>query len=342
MEGLAMTERTVMQCSTAISPDCNSQEYSKSNDEHRFVVEGSGTLVRVRPKERIHSNARKGGGKRNSVSRFSRGSRQRFAFRTAEICWDSIPKSRCFYLRVTFLPPQGSLNRPKKCLALFWKRLQAFFGPGGYSGVWKQEYTRNGAWHVHIFLVIWRTPRSLARRDRIECNAELPVDFSGILAGWTARAWSSALGWKGEGRCPENATYCEKVRSVRGAVNYLAKGPGQNAKGYETNVPKSARPEGRWWGIVGAKRLPKSYQSVDATLSEFQEVRRNLADVVGNRSSGACQLPIWSATSPLTAIGGAFDGELFEEVKRHVDTMRSASQFPCLLQDAEPLSGVAA
>lgn len=320
----------------------SSHKDPKSYDKYRFVIEGSGTLVQVCLKERIYLQTRKGGGDRNAVNCFSRGSRQRLMFTKAKICWDSIPKSRFFHLRVTFLPPQGSLARPKECLALFWKRLQAFLGSRGYSSVWKQEYTRNGDWHVHMILVIWKMPRSLARRDHIECDAKLPADFVDVLAEWTARTWSKALGWKGDERCPENATYCDKVRTVRGALNYLAKGPVHNAKWYETKVPESARPEGRWWGVAGAKMLPKHYQEVGITLPELQEVRKILADVVGNRSSGACHLPIWSATSPMTAVGGASDGELFDEVKKYVENMRKASELVAPVQNiGDPLKAAA-
>lgn len=342
MEALAMTARTVMQCSTAISPCCNTHERSKSDDGRRFILEGSGTLVRVCSKERVHLQTRRGGGERNAVNCFSTGSRQRFMFTRAKICWDSISRSRCFCLRMTFLPPEGSLARPKKCLGVFWRRLQAFLGPSGYSSVWKQEYTRNGSWHVHIFLAIWRMPRSLARRDHIECDDKLPADFVDVLAEWTARAWSSALGWKGEGRCPENATYCEKVRSVRGAVNYLAKGPFRNAKWYESKVPESARPEGRWWGVRGMKMLPEHRQALDITMPELQEVRRIMADHVGNRPSGGCHLPIWSPTSPMTAVGGASDGELFDEVKKCVENMRQVSEPATALQMTDDPLEVAA
>ena len=298
--------------------------------------------MRVCLKERTHLQTRKRGGERNAVTCFSRGSRQRFTFTKAKVCWDAVPKSRCFCLRVTFLPPRGSLARPKECLALFRKRLQAFLGADAFSVVWKQEYTRNGDWHVHMILVIWKMPRSLARRDHIECDAKLPADFVDVLAEWTARTWSKALGWKGDERCPENATYCEKVRTVRGSLNYLAKSPVHSAKWYETKVPESARPEGRWWGVSGVKMLPKNYRQLDITVPELQEVRKILIDVVGNRSSGACHLPIWSATSPMTAIGGASDGELFDEVKKYVENMRKASELVAPVQNIDDLLEVAA
>jgi hypothetical protein len=341
-EGVAEFGGTPAPSPTVVPLYPSSHKYPKSFDEYSCVIRGSGTLVQVCLKERMHVQTRKGGGERNAVNCFSRGSRQRFTFMRAKICWDSIPKSRCFHLRVTFLPPQGSLSRPKECLVLFWKRLQAFLGLRGYSGVWKQEYTRNGDWHLHIILVVWNMPRSLARRDHIECDVELPADFVDVLAEWTARTWSKALGWKGEERCPENATYCKRVMNVRGAVNYLAKGPVHNAKWYETKVPESARPEGRWWGAAGVKMLPKDYRQFGITVPELQEVRKILADVVGNRSSGACHLPIWSATSPMTAVGGTSDGELFDEVKKCVENIRNASELVAPVQNIDDPLEVAA
>lgn len=336
-EGMTGSDSTSAPSSIIVPFFPSSHKSVKSNDEYPFVMEGWGTVVATHSKQKIHQK-RKGGGVRNGITCFSRQSRQRFMLKTGRICWDSIPKSRCFYLRVTFLPPQGSLARPKKSLAMFWERLRAFFASDGYSVVWKQEYMRNGHWHVHMVLVAWKMPRSLANRDHAECDAELPPDFVDVLAEWTARTWSKALGWKGGERCPENATYCEKVRSVRGALAYIAKGPSaHSAKWYATNVPDGAKPEGRWWGVIGA-RLPENHQEESISATEFHGVRRILVKTVEHRSKGACHLPIWSPSSPVTAVGGAHDGTLYDSVKKYVEDTRKASEPASPVQNIdEPL-----
>jgi len=149
----------------------SSHKIPKSNDRYRCVVQSSGTLVRVCLKEKIHQK-RKGGGVRNGVSFFSRQFRQRFMFKKAMICWDSIPKSRFFYLRVTFLPPQGSLARSKACLRSYRKRLSAFLGSDGYSVVWKQEYMRNGHWHAQI--CSWWFGKCLALLQTVTTSSWMP------------------------------------------------------------------------------------------------------------------------------------------------------------------------
>jgi len=337
-EGVAEFGGTPVPSPTVVPLYPSSHKRPKSNERYRCVVQSSGTLVRVSMKEKTHQQ-RKGGGIRNGVSCFSRQSRQRFMFKKAMICWDSIPKSRCFCLRVTFLPPEGSLARSKACLRSYRKRLSAFLGSDGFSGLWKQEYTRNGDWHVHMVLVIWKMPRSLAKRDHVECNAELPADFADVLAEWTARTWGNVLGWNGEERCPADATWCEKARNVQRTLGYLTKGRWvHSAKWYETKVPEGAQPEGRWWGVIGGKMLPNQYQGLDITMAEFHQVRRILANVVEHRASGACHLPIWSATSSLTAVGGAHDGTLYDSVKKYVEDTRKASEpAPPVQNIDEPL-----
>jgi hypothetical protein len=340
VEGVAESGGTSVPRGPTVMSLPSSHKDVKSYDEYPFVIEGSGTVVATHLKQKIHQK-RKGGGARNGVTFFSKQSRQRFMLKTARICWDSVPKSRCFYLRVTFLPPQGSLARPKRSLAMFWERLRAFLGSRGYSVVWKQEYMRSGDWHVHMLLVVWRMPRSLANRDHVELDAKLPADFARVLAEWTARTWGRALGWKGQ-QCPKDATWCEKVRSVRRVVGYSMKGPSvHSAKWYATKVPDGAKPDGRWWGVIGA-RLPENHQEQGISATEFYGVRRLLVKAVESRSRGACHLPIWSRWSPVTAVAGTCDGALYDSIRAYVESSRNASQRVTPAQDAEELSEVAA
>lgn len=119
-------------------------------------------------------------------------------------------------------------------------------------GVWKLEFQRRGAPHLHLALL---AP---------------PGGRLGELRSWVARAWFGVVG-SGDPAHERAGTQCDRLRGS--VARYFAKhgAHGRDLKGYQNQVPTGIVCVGRFWGVWNAE---PDWQGVALTYRQFVELRR--------------------------------------------------------------------
>lgn len=168
--------------------------------------------------------ARKGGGVRGQITKFSHGSRSRLMRLMGKMLLDAIP----LFVTLTY-PAEFSLDPKdwKRDLSTFFKRLKRRFPHS--SALWKLEPQQRGAPHYHMF--IWGVDELLLRM-------------------WISDAWYEVVG-SGDMKHYHHGCKVENVRSWRGVRSYASKYMGKE----QTKQPGWEFP-GRWWGVFNAEKLP--------------------------------------------------------------------------------------
>jgi hypothetical protein len=290
--------------------------------ERTFELRASGSVVALRSVSPVH-RSHKGGGPRAAVSGFSRQSCQRFVIADASIWWSRIPESRLFDVEVPSRSPNRCTLTEKACREKLRKRMLSWFGPDGFSAMWKREYGSAGEWHVHVLLVVWRLPQSVAKACGVNRDSEIPDEFLGILRDWIARTWTTIVGGRDAPVGTVAPTYCTLVLDVRAASRYVTKGPAsKHAKRHQAMLPDPDVPSGRWWGFWKRQLLPREPVLMGLTAKEYFDVKRMLRKVAQTRARGAWKPPIWSPFSGMSIISSGADGRLFEAITAYITSER--------------------
>jgi len=291
----------------------------------RYVLEGSGKRVSVHVVSPIH-NKRKGGGIRAPVTWFSSQSRKHMMLACAAISWTQVPKERCFFVKLTHRYVSSTTPSPKVCHHRLHERFISYLGSDGFAAVWKQEFTSAGEWHLHMFLTVWRLPRSLAKEWNIARDDDLPPEFLNRLQGWIARTWCSILGTEPGDESIDSLSYCKYVLTVEGAVNYVRKGPGShNRKRHQAMLPDSLRACGRWWGLWGSKLFPRNPRFVELSTQEFHDVRRLVRKEMESHPEKGYVPHIYSPVSGMDIVAGGKEDGFWKALFEYVSQRRRAA-----------------
>jgi len=214
----------------------------------------SGQVVEVRAHVRCLGR-HVGGGRRGVVRAWSRASRIR-AYRTiAAVDWDAV--GPLVMVTLTYRQPPTDGREVKRHMRAFRERWKRRFG--GPVGVWKLEFQRRGAAHIHLWLQ----------------RPEVGLDE---LRQWVSEAWWEIVGTGDDvhrqAGTSVNSWCGSPVRYVR---KYMAKG----SKEYQHEVPEWFESVGRWWGLWGVR---PQWRQVDISVESFYRIRRILRGLLRARA----------------------------------------------------------
>lgn len=197
-----------------------------------------------------------GGGRRSVIKKWSAKSRARLVRRIAELDYSPMFGGGRRPVMVTLtLPadfraytPDGKVFKAQiHKLVARWERRWA----ESVMGVWKLEFQRRGAPHLHIFTVI---PFGRSPRDRRQFKA------------WLSRAWAECVAHPDPKEFEKHVfagvdisySSAEKGNTARRAAIYFAKYGAFADKGYQNFVPEGWENVGRFWGVWGLKPVRES------------------------------------------------------------------------------------
>lgn len=293
-----------------------------------YALEGSGTFVTAKVYHKL-PQVRLGGGVRQRVTAFSRESRKRMMFACSKICWDSLPPDRLFFITVkTVERGHDSAAWLNKGLGRLRKRMERLFGPSGYACVLKKERGWGGRWHAHLVLYIVQPPETLARDLEFSGGGRLPIEFDIRMRKWLQGAWREIAGYGTGETSKSSVVFCERARDAKAVSRYLLKGPGAGSgKAHQTSLPPGSEPCGKWWSMWGSKAFPRDEVSEGLTAREFFDVRRLMRRWKDGQSSHRVTLHIWSASSPMSTVGGQSDGSLRRSLSEYVRRLREGTSM---------------
>ncbi len=218
---------------------------------HTAAVGGSLAAIEFSSKGRNH---RRGGGRRQTISTFSRASRRRL-LQTL----NSINKKQVkIPLFITLTYPGEFPTDPrtwKRDLQAWRRRMHRKFGP--CPMVWRLEFQKRGAPHFHLLAFIDATAAELYE--------------------FVSRSWYEACGKI----CPEHlraGTNVQPVKSWRGVMAYASKYMGK----LETAIPGEVAP-GRFWGVWSKELLPISVEIIPLDHHQALRLRRIYRKFSGTR-----------------------------------------------------------
>lgn len=169
------------------------------------------------------------------------------------------------------LVPTGRVHKDN--MARFWKRWERAWGK--VAGLWKLEFQRRGAPHVHFFTAV---PQSAGFRE------------------WLSMTWAEVVGAVGEDREKHELAGTgidygkdESLLNPRRVIGYFLKYAGKSdGKEYQNQAPGlwvgEDRGPGRFWGVKGLKR---SKVIVALSVDDYMELRSELAAEYEGRSVAA-------------------------------------------------------
>lgn len=214
----------------------------------------SGQVVEVRSSF-LHRKVRHvGGGRRGVIRVWSRASRMRALRTIAAVDWSAV--GPLIMITLTYHEPPTDGRRVKRDMEAFKKRWERRWGRP--VGVWKLEFQRRGAAHIHLWV---RRPAAPLEEVRMW----LSDAWAGIVKQGDAhrRAGTSLNPWCGS-----------PVRYVR---KYLSK----VSKEYQHEVPEWFKSVGRWWGLWGVRPC---WRRVEISVESFYRIRRVLRGLLWARA----------------------------------------------------------
>lgn len=272
-------------------------------DGFRSVVELSPGSVRVGRRFPAGSGTPSGGNLRGCISGWSGQSRARMVKVFAALDYGPLFAQPGLPAMVTLtLPGDWRAVCPdgvawRTMLNKFYRRWERHTGDK-LRMVWKKEYQRRGAPHLHFFTMVPPGP-----------------DFR----VWLSRAWTQCVNPVDEGECLRHlqagtaVDYSDGLRAsdpVRLAV-YFSKHGLFSEKGYQDCPPKDWPDPGRVWGYRGLKKATAEAVVSERAQVEVARLLRRFSRYVGRRRVPRHQVKIDKAT-----------GEVREKVRQRWQTRK--------------------
>lgn len=220
------------------------------------------------------------GGTVGVVRGWSRKSRARMIARLAELDYSAMMSrvERPGMVTLTYpgnweaVAPDGPTV--KGHLQAFFKRYRRAWGES-WSGIWKLEFQRRGAPHLHLFMTV---PHGVAGEDRTDRQREAVGDGL-AFRGWLSKVWADVVGAEGEDRARHEAAGTgvdfaegDRARDPKRLAQYFSKHGLYAAKEYQHRVPElweqSGKSVGRFWGYRGLTPV-----KAGATVTPEQSIR---------------------------------------------------------------------
>jgi len=206
-------------------------------------------------------STRRGGGIRDRVRGFSRGSRKNLLRRLASINRDAF-RGRIIFVTLTY--PREYPEDAKLCkghLKALRKRIQRKFEP--FAAFWRLGIQQRAAWHFHLLLFVGPSFGPLRELRR-----------------FISSSWYEVTGKVSEGHL-QAGTRVEVVKRWRQATSYVERymaKPEEFPEGLET---------GRIWGIWNEKLLHVRWEKVEVSLRDAFRIRRIYRKLARRKGSGS-------------------------------------------------------
>lgn len=232
-------------------PKRKRQDGDKENDGKPYVKIVRGGSILKASKNR--TNERKGGGRRDKIKGFSRGSRRRLMSTIASIRLDAeLP----LFVTLTYPAVFPSPMEAKRHIDIFNKRMRREFPDCGL--IWKLEPQERGAPHFHD--MVWNV-------DAKRAQEFIPYAWFDIAGGGDELHLKFHLGLLGNG----NEHCVQQVRTWKGVWNYASKYLG---KTFEV-AGWSNQWTGRFWSVVNRQNIPfGETELLDMTEKEIAQLMR--------------------------------------------------------------------
>lgn len=224
------------------------------------------------------------------IRRWSSKSRRNLLKGCSELDWtpvlDRCETGQWQMAMVTLTCPGGDWLSYAPNARVFQKRFAAFqerfYRAWGTRmvGVWKKEFQRRGAPHLHVLMPIptWGLERAGDNAQGVQHDSTLM--FFREWVGWN---WAEIMGATGvdflkHAQVGTNVSTIENFSSVKNIAGYFVKYAGQGTKEYQNIAPyawnQSPDGVGRFWGVIGVK---KQVVTVLVSKEEFLAWGRTLA-----------------------------------------------------------------
>lgn len=172
-------------------------------------------------------------------------------------------------------PDSAAVKRHWSMLRRRLGRLYESNGLEAPGGVWKLEFQRRGAPHLHIYMPV---PVAPVKWRHDQWSPMIETRFQ----EWLSEAWSRIVGARGEElerhrRAGTGVDFSEgsRMSDPRRLAVYFVRhnAKGSRSKAYQHKVPEGWESAGRWWGTFGVDRLTVE---AECSSSDLLLVRRTL------------------------------------------------------------------
>jgi len=244
-------------------PERGRFRHDRTDVGYQCSVRASGHVVELSARW-IGQAGASGGGVRGAVAGFSSASRRRLFRRAAAVDWSAFGRS--VFVTLTY-PGEFSCDgrRVKRDLAAFRKAWERKYGAP--VGMWKLEFQRRGAPHLHL---------ALALPSAVPGGLD-PADSLGLRAAEikAARVWASETWYRivGSGDPKHLSAGVQVDVLAENPAAYFAGyvGGSKGSKEYQNRVPAGFESVGRFWG---AWNLRVDWDERSVPLSSFFALRR--------------------------------------------------------------------
>lgn len=268
----------------------------------RGVLSFAGRVVDCRPV--LTDLKAVGGGIRADIKCWSAGSRRRLLYRMASLDFRRLSRTwggRFAFVTLTWRDDPGPVEVARQ-RNHFLQRLGDRLGARRW--VWKLEFQRRGAPHLH--LLVWvpsESDEALADLRRWTWDAWDDVTGGHLL--WAGRTFPVPVG-RGLNRV--GVDWCR----AKDVARYIAFDLTKSKKGYQFKVPESWVQTGRWWGSSG---LDAEWLHVPLDVQDTISIRRMLRRYRQANSRGKARFGRCKGLSRIWVIGND-SGTLIESIDR--------------------------
>jgi hypothetical protein len=215
-------------------------------------------------KNQLSHPTHRGGGTRDKVRGFSRGSRRNLLLRLASINRSAFRAFKGRMIFVTLTYPKQYPEDPELCkrhLKALRKRLQREFGT--FAAFWRLGIQKRGAWHFHLLLSVGPSFGPVRELRRL-----------------ISSSWYEVTGKVSEGHLCAG-TRVEAVKKWKQATSYV-----EHYMAKPEAFPEGLK-TGRIWGIWNEELLPVRWETVEVSLRDAFKIRRIYRKLARKKGSGS-------------------------------------------------------
>jgi hypothetical protein len=216
---------------------------------------------------------------KRKIEAWSRASRGRLLKRALAVPWEV--KGEAVMAELSYHVFEGITGRDvQRDLKALYRRMKREYPL--FSGIWKMEFQRRGAPHVHLLLSFpgwcrWDRSSSLCRRGPKKGSDEW-VQIR-AFQDWLKLNWWEITGEKTEAHLKRGASAYYAENLVKAGF-YFAGYSAKASKEHQNTIPEGFEGMGRFWG---AWNMPQSWEVEELTWSQYWRARRVVYKLMQSR-----------------------------------------------------------